>query len=161
MKHLLFVMVFLLSLLISSGSSTAHMSDTLVQCSLFQPLKPHGAIELIDSRMMQNGLISELFDINGDGQPDLAQYSPVYGIVDDATKDEVEVIHGVGILYEIDFPPQDGAPDLIYIDVRGEQTCESLVLYYELYKNGNRDKEKTPKGAMISWDGTEIFYRKR
>jgi hypothetical protein len=139
-------MVLLVSTLALGGISQAHLSNSLTQCGLFSPLKPHGSLDLVDAKLLQNGLLAELYDINGDGQPDIAMFSPTYGVVE-KTQDDIEVIHGVGILYEIDFPPQDGRPDVIYIDIPGEQTCESLTLYYDL--SNNRDPNSVPKGAMI------------
>lgn len=147
-------------LMIPGPPPEAHISEEILQCKIFETLHPHGKPEIIDTRLSQNGLFSELYDINGDGQPDFALYSPSYGIVQQ-DGDDLEVIHGVGILYEIDFNPQDGSPDLIYIDITGEQNCEGLVLYYELYKPDARNIEKRPKGAMIDWNGAEYFQPKR
>lgn len=158
------MLIVIFCLLMPITFSDAHISKEILQCSIFQPLHPHGEPEIIDIRLSQNGLFSELYDINGDGRPDLALYSPSYGIVEQRGLEDIGVIHGVGILYEIDFEPQDGAPDLIYIDVSGkanEGSCKDLVLYYELYKNGATSPEKRPKGAMINWDGVELFQQKR
>lgn len=161
MKHLLIGLVLSVCVFSSVPASDAHLSNDIIQCKIFQPLNPHGEPEIIDTRLAQNGLFSELYDINGDGRPDMAMYSPTYGIGERQSDGEVEIIHGIGILYEIDFNPQDGAPDLIYIDITGEQNCEGLVLYYELYKPDAGNVEKRPKGAMIGWDGVEIFQKKR
>lgn len=161
MKRLLISMIMSLCVFISVPVSDAHLSNQILQCKIFQPLNPHGEPEIIDTRLAQNGLFSELYDINGDGRPDLALYSPTYGVGERNEDGEVEVIHGIPILYEIDFNPQDGAPDLIYIDITGEENCEHLVLYYELYKPDAGNIEKRPKGAMIRWDGVEIFHQTR
>jgi hypothetical protein len=154
-------LILLFCLMIPGQSPEAHVSPQILQCSIFAPLHPHGEPEIIDVRLSQNGLFSELYDINGDGRPDLALYSPTYGIVEQKGLEDIEVIHGIGILYEIDFEPQDGAPDLIYIDITGEQNCQGLTLYYELYKPDAGSPDKRPKGAMINWDGVEFFQHKR
>lgn len=161
MRHLLISLVMSVCLVVGISVSDAHLATEILHCTMFQPLHPHGTPEIIDTRLSQNGLFSELYDINGDGRPDLAVYSPTYGMAERQGDEDLEVIHGVPILYEIDYAPQDGAPDLIYIDVTGEQNCQGLMLYYNLSAPDARNIEKRPKGAMIGWDGAELFQHTR
>lgn len=134
--------------------SDAHLSEKILRCSIFQALHPKGKPNMVASKMMQNGLFSELYDINADGEPDIAMFSPTYGIIE-REGDQIEVKHGVGILYELDLPPQDRGPDVVYIDILGNQTCDGFRLYYEIDHNVPHTKEY--EGAMVFWDGTDIF----
>jgi len=156
MKLLLISIVMSLCLLSSISIGNAHLGTEILQCAIFQPLEPEGEPRAVDTSMSQNGLFAELYDVNSDGRPDLAVYSPTYGLVD-RDDDGPKYLHGVGVLYEIDFPPQDGVPDLIYIDIKGLQKCSDVVLYYKLFENGATNPDKFPKSAIINWGGVEIF----
>lgn len=150
MKTLIFILV---AFLMCANIAQAHLSKDVLSCDIFQPLKPFGKIRLLETKMLPNGLLGELYDINDDELPDIATYSPIYGLAN-VNEEEVEISHGAPILYELDLPPQDRSPDYMYLDRGGKGVCSDLAFYYDLTKGAS----ERPQSSIISWDGTIIFY---
>ncbi len=135
------------------GLAHAHISKDTVQCALFGPLTPKGIPKVLQQKMLPNGLLAELYDINQDGRPDIAVYSATYGIVDIESQDPEQINHSIApILYEIDFPPQEESPDVVYIDIHGTQVCTDLVLYQDL-----KNTHERASASVIMWDGIAGF----
>jgi len=156
MKLLLISIMMSVLLLLSVSIGNAHLSTETLKCSIFQSLKPDGEPRIIATLIAPNGLFAELYDVNHDYIPDLAIYSPIYGFTNRKDDGKIEYPHSAGLLYEIDFPPQDKKPDIIYIDIKGLQKCSDLLLYYNLFENKAIHFSEYPQSTIINWKGVKL-----
>src|SRR5574337_523674 len=123
-----------------AGMSMAHITEEILQCSVFSSLQPIHTPKRTQETIAQQGMLGEVYDVTGDGIPDLATYSATMGGYDiDGT-----VLHShEPLFYEID-ENGDGRPDMIYVNPTGVQSCESILPYKKLDMNKVR-------GGIVNW----------
>lgn len=84
----------------------------------------------IEEFTIQNGLLGEAYDVDGDGKPDIITLSTIA---------ETTPTGGVGAVPHTAYPlfyvidnDRDGRFDVVLIDKDGQGFCESIVLYQDL-----------------------------
>lgn len=113
--------------------TTVDAHDTAItKCFKVKPKK-------MKEYIVENGMVVETYDLNGDGKVDVATYSPPLP----------DGKHTVPTFYEID-TDKDGDPDLLYIDVSGTMDCKKILLYmdYNDPANMNHEAPNTQRKAL-------------
>ena len=138
--------LFLTVLLTTPG--LAHMHEDLLSCPIFNEIHPTHTPKLIKELMAEQGLVGELYDVTGDGRPDVSVYSPTLGGYDT----NGSILHTEdAIFYELDIDG-DESPDVIYIDQYGSSTCDALIFYH--------NPQSTLGGGIVNWHETrdDLLY---
>ena len=92
------------------------------------------AVKKLGERVNPNGTVSEAYDRNRDGQPDIEAISHIKSM------DGKKVIHDPHpFLYVVDLD-FDGVPDAVYIDKSGIGNCDDIVLYKDLRATSPEDE---------------------
>lgn len=90
--------------------------------------------------VIENGMLAEDYDTDGDGKIDLETLSTVTGT------DDKGLIHtAFPVFYWVD-RNQDGKVDTVWIDRNGDGFCESIVLYADLSREDRPDTKR--KGGL-------------
>lgn len=93
-----------------------------------------------------NGTLSEAYDRNDDEKIDIEAISYIH-----STKLENGVVildhdaHPFLYIVDLDF---DGRPDAVYVDKSGVGKCEDIVLYKDLTKPHQENKDEKPEGRL-------------
>lgn len=90
----------------------------------------------VGESVIENGMLAEAYDTDGDGKIDLETLSVVMG-----TDDKGLTHKSFPVFYWID-RNGDGKVDYVYIDKYGDGFCESIVLYSDLSKEQRPDTGK-------------------
>jgi hypothetical protein len=114
----------------TATTTEAHLSKKVLQCPQFKVIAPKGDPKLLKSEAIEMGLFVELYDVNRDGNPDVATYS---------AQIDPRLHVKQPIFYEIDLDG-DMVPDVLYIDVIGELKCSDLLQY-----------SHEARGGLASW----------
>jgi hypothetical protein len=139
--------VLMLALIVLGFASmvSAHLPIEVLYCPAFQYVGATHIPKMLTTKVTENGLYAELYDVTGDNKVDIVTYSALDGGIFD--KDKGEPLHkDMPIFYEVD-DDGDQEADALYIDARGEQRCEDIILYAEDSARG---------GSLVSW-GTLAF----
>ena len=91
----------------------------------------------------ENGLLSELYDRNGDGQIDIEVMTPIKG-GKKAADGSIEYEHDSHPLFFAVDTSKDmtrGEPDTLYIDRYGKGQCSGIVIYKDLTRPHMPDKD--------------------
>jgi hypothetical protein len=125
--------------LISVSTVYAHLPIEVLYCPAFQYVGATHVPKTLNTKVSDNGLFAELYDVTGDGKVDFVTYSALDGGVIEGS----EPLHkDIPIFYEVD-EDGDQEADALFIDARGEQRCEDIILYSE---------ESARGGSLMSWD---------
>lgn len=136
-------------------TADAHLSPDAISCGIFQDFHPTGTPTRLDSELLSNGMFGELYDVNQDGVPDVAVYTPTFGGLVEVEPNRFEPLHSeIPTFYELDTIGHDQRPDVLYIDVYGTRECHDLKLYAYL-----TTRRTHPLGFVIRWDGINEFRR--
>ncbi len=121
------------SLLTFSIGSTAHAHNTIIlQCLQYKNVPVTKAVQ-IKATELENGFYAEIYDIDGDGKPDVVTYS----------MSRIDGTHAdMPTFYELD-TDQNNVPDILFIDIKGDGECENIRLYDD-YDKANYDGHKSP-----------------
>lgn len=132
MKIFIFITILLLAAAMTEITE-AHVKRETFNCEQFSVLHAtHDPVRLKVANL-PNGLVAELYDLNGDTKPDVASYSATHGIVNQETG---EYEHSaVPIFYEVDLENNDNQPDTIFYDPIGKGLCKDLTFYASGYLN--------------------------
>jgi hypothetical protein len=103
------------------------------------------SVKKLDERINPNGTVSEAYDRNGDGRIDIEAVSYIIA----SRQDGGAVVYDHAphpFLYIVDLD-YDGVPDAVYVDKSGVGRCEDIVLYLDLTKphQDNRDERESGK----------------
>lgn len=127
----------------------AHMPEELLSCPIFSEIRPTHTPKRLKEMMAQQGLLAEIYDVTGDGRPDVGVYSATLGGYDL----DGSVMHSSdAIFYELDIDG-DEFPDVLYIDQYGLATCDALVFYHDPQHGATR-------GGIVNWQETrdDLLY---
>lgn len=102
-------------LLWSSSNVFAHV-DIVTRCF---HLQHHAIHKLSEGEFADTGLFEEIYDRNGDNQPDISTLSVVHGNA-----------HASRPLFFLVDSDLDGEPDILFIDAKGDGVCEYIVPYH-------------------------------
>jgi hypothetical protein len=124
------VILFLFITLLGVAGAQAHMSATVLSCPIFKSIK-HLTIPQqptpFRTKIAENGMVAEFYDVTGDGKVDIVTYSSPSGVF---AQDGDPVHKREPVFYEID-EDGDQTADVLFIDIHGEQRCEDLIKYSE------------------------------
>jgi len=99
-------------------------------------------ITVLGVSVLPNGLVAEQYATDPNMKLNLITYTPSIGGGDD---------HKIyPLFYEVDHDG-DGYPDKLYIDKKGDGTCEGIVLYEDY----NTPGEHTSPSEMSNWISKE------
>lgn len=132
---------FVASLLSLPTPSFAHLTEEITHCPIFNDLQPTQTPRLLKIDAWILGLVSETYDVTGDGRPDIVVHSPSLGGVDKKGLPNHKIEAN---FYEVD-EDGDQAADVIYIDIMGTGRCEDLLLYKHIVD------ENIYRGGLASW----------
>jgi hypothetical protein len=81
-----------------------------------------------------NGTVSEWYDRNGDGKPDIEAISSILKQIVISVRHQE---HPIFWVVDIDF---DGLPDKVFTDIHGEGRCDDIVLYRDLLRGAEMEE---------------------
>jgi hypothetical protein len=142
-------LIFLIALFMLLGvtPAQAHVTTEVLSCPIFKSIK-HLTIPQqptpLHTKIAENGMVAEFYDVTGDGKVDIVTYSsPLGGFAQDG-----DPVHKPEpVFYEID-ENGDQTADVLFIDIHGEERCEDLLLYSE---------EDANHGGLTSWHVDRVF----
>lgn len=130
--------------------------------TLVSPAYPHSAMidacfrgpipaVKIGEQPNQNGLLSELYDRNGDGQIDIEVMTPIKNITKTQAGEPVYHHDAHPLFYAVDTSKdmKRGEPDTLYIDKDGSGQCSKIVVYKDLTKPHMPDKDHRDSAAEV------------
>ncbi len=116
-------------------TTTLSGEQMLRVCPVFQSrLRVVTLINRLDEKVMENGLVAEVWDLTSDGKIDAVTYS-------------IPGSHEPPLFYELDVD-SDNMPDLLYIDAVRNGQCDSIKVYNDYRKPGKH--HPTPQ-EMPQW----------
>ena len=89
----------------------------------------------------ENGLLSELYDRNGDGKIDIETLTPIKGIEIGKDGQPVYVHDGHPLFFLVDTKMDKQEHDTVYVDRYGKGQCSGIVTYKDLTKPTMPDKD--------------------
>jgi hypothetical protein len=125
-------LIFLIALIMLLGVTPAHAHITakVLSCPAFKSIE-HLTIPQhptpFRTKIAENGMVAEFYDVTGDGKVDIVTYSSPSGVF---AQDGDPVHKREPVFYEID-EDGDQTADVLFIDIHGEQRCEDLIQYSE------------------------------
>jgi len=115
------VIVVVLWAALGVGHASAHSEG--MECFLASKDGQKFAVKKLSEEVLENGLVAESYDLTRDDKLDLMTFSH-----QDGTKDGHK---RYPVFYMIDLD-QDGNPDVIFVDRKGDGQCSSIEVYEDL-----------------------------
>jgi hypothetical protein len=105
----------------------------------------------IGEKANENGLLSELYDRNGDGQIDIEIMTPIKGVKQAGDKEPIYEHDSHPLFFAVDTSKDmtRGEPDTLYIDRYGKGQCSGIVVYKDLTKPHMPDKDHRDSAAEV------------